>query len=78
MFNSKLSQSRPYCRGDGAPVRTEGNLAAAAVAWSPDAAGLAGGGGAGAQHVRRCEGVYGLDKLPSWAQYDAKVPVIDR
>ena len=49
--------------------------AAAAVAWSPDAAGLAGGGGAGAQHVRRCEGVYGLDKLPSWAQYDAKVLV---
>jgi hypothetical protein len=47
--------------------------AVAAVAWSPDAAGLASGGGAGAQHVRRCEGVLDLHKLPSWAQYEAKV-----
>ena len=30
-------------------------------------------GGAGAQHVRRCAGVFGVDKLPSWAQYDAEV-----
>ena len=52
-----------------------GPVAAAVVpvAWSPDAAGLSSGAGAGAQHVRRCEGVFGLDKLPSWAQYDAKV-----
>ena len=47
--------------------------AAAAAAWSPDAAGVASGGGAGVQHVRRCEGVFGVDKLPSWAQYDAEV-----
>ena len=48
-------------------------VATAAAAWSPDAAGIANGDGAGAQHVRRCAGVFGVDKLPSWAQYDAEV-----
>ena len=59
--------------GLGLLLGAEPAAAAAAAAWSPDAAGIASGGGAGAQHVRRCEGVFGVDKLPSWAQYDAEV-----
>ena len=59
--------------GIGLLLGAEPAAAAAAAAWSPDAAGIASGGGAGAQHVRRCEGVFGVDKLPSWAQYDAEV-----
>ena len=58
--------------GRGASAPTE-PVATAAAAWSPDAAGIANGDGAGAQHVRRCAGVFGVDKLPSWAQYDAEV-----